>query len=443
MKGFVFQFCITVCLLLLLVPGAEAACNRSVPPEYPLLTDWTPPGPYGSIYVESSPTGAVIYMNDINEGHAPATITDLWPGTYTITAKMSGYQDFISVTTISGSTRSSVFCPMVPDSSGNGLYIVSTPANANVYLDGTLKGVTPLMLSDTAAGTHTIDVRLYGYGDWKSTVDVNVGGTKTISAILEAEDPGSHQGINVSSKPAGAKVLLDGLTKGFTPVSLKGIASGIHILEIEYTGYTSWKSTIDVPETGIKEISVDLTPMAACAPGWITVLSSPENAQVTLDGGYVGLTTHDRSLNLDAITPGEHTIALALTGFTPYSTRVTVVSNQVSLVNATLIPVSGSLVKGTLTVISEPAGATILVDNKSIGITPLTANDIADGDHQVTIRMDGYQDYSTSIQVTSGTTRTVSATLLSVTPTLHSPVFPLAALGALGIICFITLKKRK
>jgi hypothetical protein len=443
MKGFVLLFCISAGLLLILVPGANAACNRSVPPQYPILTDWTPPGPDGSIYVESSPTGAVIYMNDINEGHAPATITNLWPGTYTITAKMSGYQDFTSVTTISGATRSSVFCPMVPDSSGNGLYVVSTPANANVYLDGTLKGLTPLMLSDTAAGNHTIDVRLYGYGDWKSTVDVNVGGTKTVSAILKAEDPGSNQGINVSSKPAGAKVMLDGLAKGVTPISLNGIASGIHILEIGYTGYTSWKSTIDVPETGIKEISVNLTPTAACSPGWITVFSSPENARVTLDGNYAGLTTHDRPLNLDAITPGEHTIVLELTGFTPYSTQVTVVSNQVSLVNATLLPVSGQFAKGTLSVTSDPAGATIFVDNISIGITPFTVNDITAGDHQVIIHSDGYSDYSAGILVTAGTTRPLSARLLKVTPTLHSPVSPFAALGALGIICFITLKKRK
>jgi len=441
MKGSVFLFCLSACLLLILVPGTNAACNRSVPPEYPVVTYW-PPGPDGSIYVESSPTGAVIFMNDINEGHAPVTITNLWPGTYTITAKMSGYQDFSSVTTISGATRSSVFCPMVPDNSGNGLYVVSTPANAEVYLDGTLSGVTPVMLSDTAAGTHTIDIRLYGYEDWKSAVDVNVGGTKTISAILEKGDPGSNQGINVSSKPAGAKVLLDGLAKGFTPLSLNGIASGIHILEIEYTGYTSWKSTIDVPETGIKEISVNLTPTAACAPGWITVFSSPGNARVTLDGNYVGRTTSDQSLNLDAVTPGEHSIALELTGYIPYSTQVMVEQNLVSLVNATLIPVSGQVANGALAVTSDPAGATIYVDNKSIGITPLTVNDIAAGDHQVTIHQDGYSDYSASILVTAGTTRIVSATLLTVTPALHSPVFPLAALGALGIIWFFTLRKK-
>jgi hypothetical protein len=56
--------------------------------------------------------------------------------------------------------------------------------------------------------------------------------------------------------------------------------------------------------------------------------------------------------------------------------------------------------------------------------------------------MEGYQDYSTSILVTAGTTSTVSAILLSVPPTLHSPVFPLTALGALGIIGILALRKK-
>jgi len=440
MNRSICPLCLVVCLLLILMPIASAACIGNVVGT-PVQT-YSPPGPYGSIYVESSPSGAVISVNNANQGHAPVTITGLWPGTYTIKAELTGYEDFTSTTTISGATRSSVYCPLVPENSGTGLYIVSTPEKANVYIDGIYKGVTPLMLGDPATGSHSLEVKLYGYGTWKSMIDVHGGGTKTISAILNQEDPDSNRGIHVSSKPAGAKVILDGLAKGYTPLTLNSIASGIHILEIENPGYVSWKSTVDIPETGIKEISINLTPGAAGSPGWITISSNPENALVTLDGTYVGRTTLNNSLNLDAITPGEHTIALALTGYLPYSTTVTVVSNQVSVVNATLIPISSPFAKGGLSVTSEPAGAIILVDNKSIGISPVTVNDIAAGDHQVTFRMEGYQDYSGSVFVTAGTTSVVSVTLLPATRVLHSPVFPPAALGALGIIWFITLRKR-
>jgi hypothetical protein len=442
MKRYLLLLCVSVCLLLIVLPLADAACNSSVTPRYTLITDIEQIGPYGSIYVESSPSGAVISLNGANQGHAPVTISGLYPGTYTITAKISGYEDFTSSTTISGATRSMVYCPMVPENNGNGLYIVSTPEKANVYIDGTYKGVTPIMLGTPGTGSHTIEVRLSGYENWRSTVDVPEGGTKTIAAILVAQDTDANRGISVSSKPAGARVLLDGLPKGYTPVTLTGISSGIHILELEYTGYTSWKSTLDVPETGIKAIAVNLTPKAASSPGWITVFSSPENATVTLDGDYVGLTMVNSSLNLNNIIPGDHAIVLELPGYTPYSALVTVSPNQVSTVHATLIPVSGSSAKGILSVTSDPAGATISVDNKSIGMSPLTADNIAAGYHVVNITLEGYQVYSTSIHITAETPSNVSATLQPVTSSLHTPVFPLSALAALGIFCIITLRKK-
>jgi hypothetical protein len=442
MKGSILLLCIPVCMLLILMPVADAAaaCNRTVPPGAIVTVNY-PPGPYGTIYVESSPPGAVVFLNGENKGHAPVTVTGLWPGSYTISAELAGYQEFTSSTTISGPTRSSVYCPLVPDNTGNGLYIISSPANANVYIDGVLKGKTPFMLRDTSTGPHVIQLRLSGYADWKSTVEAPSGGTKTISAILSQTDTDVYQGLNVSSNPKGARVMLDGLEKGITPVTLNSIAAGIHILEIEYPGYNPWKSIVDVPETQIQEISINLTPKPGCSPGWITVSSSPGNATVTLDGNYVGLTPTNRSLNLDTIAPGEHTIVLALPGYKPYPATVTVSTNQSSTVHAALIPVLGPYAKGTLSVSSDPPGATIFVDNSSIGISPLTAIDIAAGNHVVNLQMDGYQDYSASILVTAGTTRTVSATLLPVTPLKKTPLFPLTALWALGIIGFFVLRK--
>ena len=171
------------------------------------------------------------------------------------------------------------------------------------------------------------------------------------------------------------------------------------------------------------------------------VSSSPGNASVTLDGSYIGRTPANSSLNLDTITPGEHTIALELPGYQPYSTRINVSSQLVSSVNAVLIPASDAFTKGALSVTSDPEGATISVDNSSIGISPLTSIDIAAGNHQVTITLEGYQDYSTSILIVAGNTSTVSATLLPVTPSLYTPLCPLSALGALGIIGFLLQRK--
>jgi PEGA domain len=438
MKRSILLLCVFVCCLLISPPFASAACIGSVTP-FPTPTT-SPPGPYGTIYVESSPAGANIYLDDEYRGHAPLTITGLWPKSYEITAKMTGYETFTSVTTISGPTRASVYCPLTPDNSASGLVVTSSPGKATVYIDGIEKGVTPRTVSDLATGSHTIQLTLAGYDDWKSSVDYHTGTPKTVSATLKKKTINTDQGINISSSPGGASVTFDGLGKGNTPLTLNDLAAGIHILQLEYPGYLPWKSTIDVPETGIKDIRVTLGPEPASVPGWITVSSIPAGASVTLDGNYVGLTPVNGTLNLDAVAAGEHTISLNRSGYLPYSTRTNVSPNAVSAVSAVLVPVS---VNGVLSVTSDPAGAEIFIDNKSTGISPLTVNDIAQGNHRITLRLDGYEEYTTSFFVIAGTNSSVSATLQPVTTPLQSPVNPLTVLGALAIIGFLAVRRRR
>jgi len=406
-----------------------------------VTTTYGSAGPYGTIYVESSPSGAVISVNGENKGTAPVTITGLWTGSYAVSAELAGYQKYTTTTSISGSTRSSVYCALLPDSSTDGLYVMSNPDQSKVYLDGILKGETPLLLTGTSSGSHTLQVKRSGYDEWKSTVWIPSSGSKTISAILIRNSDDLPQGINVSSNPGGAEVILDGLKKGVTPIVLNNIAAGIHIVEIGYPGYTSWKSTVDVKESEMREISVNLTSKAGSSPGSITISSTPSNALVSLDGVYIGQTPANSSLNLGPIPPGEHILGLALSGYKPYSTNVTVSLNLTSPINVTLIPVFGPSAKGALSIVSDPAGAVISLDNTSLGLSPLTVNDIAAGNHVVTITLDGYEDYSTSILVMAGTTSNVSASLLKVPTTLHSPGDPLIALGALGLIGLLTLRK--
>jgi hypothetical protein len=334
----------------------------------PISTPTTvPPVRYGSISVESSPAGADIYFNGNYRGRAPLTIPDVWPGTYSISAEMIGYRTYTTTTTVSSDMRSSVYCPLTPVNTAGALYIISSPSSADVDLDG--------------------------------------------------------------------------LFRGKTPITLINLAAGVHILELDHPGYYDWKSTVEVPEGGTKTVSATLNPMPASSTGWIYVSSSPGGASVTLDGSSVGQTPVSGSLQLNNIAVGDHTVALELAGYQRYSTRTSVSPNTVSEVSAVLIPTSTPSGKGAISVSSNPAGANIFVDNNFIGISPLTASDIAAGNHMVAFRMEGYQEYTTSALVTAGTTSTVSAALLPVTPAPKSTVFPLLALAALGIIGFLVLRK--
>ena len=128
-------------------------------------------------------------------------------------------------------------------------------------------------------------------------------------------------------------------------------------------------------------------------------------------------------------------------GYKQYSVKTSVSPNTVSEVSAVLVPEGTSAGKGSMSVSSNPSGANIFVDNNFVGISPLTANEIAAGEHLVTFKMDGYQEYSTSALVTAGTTSTVSAALLPVTPVQKSPALILTAVASLGILCLLIRKK--
>ncbi|NMB79717.1 MAG: PEGA domain-containing protein [Methanomicrobiales archaeon] len=336
---------------------------------YATLNPVPVPVQYGTIYVESTPAGAEISFNGDYRGLSPLTISDVWPGTYTITAEKSGYHTYSATTSVSSGTRSSVYCPLSPLTTTGSLYVLSTPSNANIYLDAVYKGRTPMTISNIAAGTHILEVDTSGYYDWKSTVDVPPGGTKTISATLN--------------------------------------------------------------------------PMPTATTGWVYVASSPGGASVTLDGSPVGQTPYSGSLKLNGIAAGDHTVGLSLAGYAPYSAKVSVSPNTVSEVSAILQPSAPVSTTGSLSISSTPAGANVFVDNNFIGITPLTTSSVTTGTHTVTIRMDGYQEYSVSTPVNAGATSTVSAALLPVTPAPSSdiPVFlGILALGLAGI--FVSRKNR-
>jgi len=334
----------------------------------PIPTPQTPtPVQYGSLSVESQPSGAQIYFNGNYRGISPLVINDIWPGSYTVRAEMAGYQTYTTTASVSSGTRSSVYCTLTKLDTSGALYVISAPTNSNVYLDGAYRGLTPVTLSNLAAGSHILEVDHAGYYDWKSTVDVPAGGTKTVSATLN--------------------------------------------------------------------------PMPASTVGWIYVSSSPGGASVTLDGNPVGQTPYSGSLKLSNIATGDHTVALSLAGYAPYSARTSVSPNTVSEVSAVLqpsAPVSGT---GGISITSTPAGAQAFLDNAFIGITPLTLNAVAAGTHTVSVRMDGYQEYSTTIPVNANAVSTVSAALVQATPTQKSALPVLPAVAALAIIGLIACRK--
>jgi hypothetical protein len=66
---------------------------------------------------------------------------------------------------------------------------------------------------------------------------------------------------------------------------------------------------------------------------------------------------------------------------------------------------------GALVVDSRPSGATVFVDEKMVGTTPLSLDTINAGDHVVRLERDGYAHWTSSVRVVAGEPNRVTASL--------------------------------
>ena len=321
----------------------------------------TPAPAYGSIRVESSPSGAAIYWNGNYRGVAPLTISDVYAGSYTIEADLSGYRTYSTTTTVYAGSRSDVYCPLTQIVSSGALYVTSNPSNAQVYLDGTYRGRTPLTLNNLATGEHNIELDLSGYYDWKSTANVPTGGTRTVSATMDPIPVSNTGWIYVSSSPGGATVFLDGGNAGQTPSSgalkLNGISAGDHTVKLQMSGYQEYTTGVNVRQSTVSQVSAVLVPVGvAPATGGLSVSSTPSGANVYVDNAFRGITP----LSMTDISSGSHTLLIQLAGYQDYVSTVQVNKGATNTVAAALSPVTTPTQKsGTLPVVAGVALAII------------------------------------------------------------------------------------
>jgi hypothetical protein len=74
---------------------------------------------------------------------------------------------------------------------------------------------------------------------------------------------------------------------------------------------------------------------------------------------------------------------------------------------------------GSLVISSVPSGANIFIDNAYKGLTPLTVDNIQNGNRLVLIKLNGYQDWSRNVVVMANS-QTISASLVTSTDTSAS-----------------------
>jgi len=94
---------------------------------------------------------------------------------------------------------------------------------------------------------------------------------------------------------------------------------------------------------------------------------------------------------------------------------------------------------GWVTIASTPSGASVSLDGRSVGVTPVAGLEVGSGSHSVRISMSGYEPYETSVSISSGEQAAVDGTLRPIVtpeptkePTKEPTATPTSPVGPIG-----------
>jgi len=179
-----------------------------------------------------------------------------------------------------------------PTPASGSVSITSDPAGAEVYIDNTIRGISPVTLDAVPNGRHAVLLRLDGYDDYTGAVTVT-GDAPRLTAVLirtastpvpaatgtetTAPATGSAAGqptvssgtgsLSVTTSPPGALVSIDGQIKGITPATIPGLTAGNHSVVLTLDGYQDFKTTTDIAAGTTSEFITGLSKVKQ-APGY-------------------------------------------------------------------------------------------------------------------------------------------------------------------------------
>jgi hypothetical protein len=141
-------------------------------------------------------------------------------------------------------------------------------------------------------------------------------------------------------------------------------------------------------------------------PGQLAIESTPEGAQVQVDGSTDA--SYVTPFALTNLQPGQHSITVSKAGYVSDTRTVNVSAGIRATTSIHLVQLMATLV-----VKSDPAGASIYVDGHDVGAKTPAQVSIDKGSHVVLVRMSGYIDETMSAQFVLGQTFNFSPTLRS------------------------------
>ena len=264
----------------------------------------------------------------------------------------------------------SAAAPKVETATGT-LVLTSNPDGVAAFVDGQPKGMTPLTLT-LPAGSHVVELR--GQGEPRTIPVTITAGTEATQYIELPQTAAKTGQLQIRSEPSGARVTVDGIPRGTSPITVVELAPGEHVVVLE-SDLGSVKESVIVESGVTASVVVPLT-AAANAPvsGWLSV-SAPLDVQIFEEGRLIGNNLSERIM----VSAGRHDIEIVNEAVGYRMTR----SLQVTAGKVTTVKLE--MPQGTLSINAQP-WAEVWIDGERVGETPIGNLSVAIGTHSVLFR---------------------------------------------------------
>ncbi|MFN4072788.1 MAG: PEGA domain-containing protein [Thermus sp.] len=343
-----------------------------------------PPTPAtATLVVDSRPAGAEVYLNGRLSGRTPVSL-QVNPGRHEVELRLAGYQTYRVTVNPRPGERVQVFAQLVPEARQGTLAVTSSPSGAEVYVDGALRGRTPLSLT-LPEGRYAVELRLPGYEPYRATVQVRRGETTRLDVRL---NPVPRTGtLFLESSPTGAEAYVNGALRGRTPLRLV-LDEGTYQVELRAPGYEAYRATVRVERGRETRLSATLRPIRT---GELYLEARPEGAEVYIDGRLMG-----RAPLRMTLEAGLHEVRVLAPGYGEYRAQVEVRPGESVRLYVELVPVRAVLE------LYLNVEARVFLDGEEVGVAKggYLRLEAPFGEHELTLVAPGYRTLVETVRVT-------------------------------------------
>lgn len=213
--------------------------------------------------------------------------------------------------------------------------------------------------------------------------------------------------VSVTSQPSGATVVVDGMDRGTTPVTLFDLAPGRHHLKYRLAGYVERNRFIDLNA----EPYIEKNEVLEEEKGLLLIKTEPAGCDIQVNGMSIGRTPR---LVTNLAAKDSYNVKLRKTGYQDQTFVLKFDGRRPIVREETMV-----LASGTIDVMSEPTGAEVTVNGIVRGVTPLKVKEVPRGRAVVKFHLDGFEDEVRELAINAGDVQTLPIVLKGLPGTLH------------------------